>query len=316
MFCSVICPIFNEEKHIKRLVNWYFSLKLVNFELILVDGGSSDRTLEILSDLSNSFDFKLINNPKKYVSHGLNLAISASKGNILIRIDAHTIYSNDYFESILKVFNAVDADIVGGPTGFDFSVLSKFQRAVAFVFLSPFGMGNSSVHNLNYEGYTDSVTFGAWKKEIFDKVGFFDEELVRNQDDEFHYRCNEFGLKIYQSPEIKLFYFPRNTVSSLFRQYFEYGLNKPYVLLKNSNSIKFRHLAPVSFIVYLISLPFFGNSFLYFVPLLAYLLLIFHYSNKFKDNSYKPLIALIYSIIHFAYGSGFLCGIIYRPKLK
>lgn len=316
MYYSVICPVLNEEKYIKRLINWYFSLNLVNFELIIVDGGSSDKTLDILNDLSRSFDFKVINNPKKYVSHGLNLAISESKGEIIIRIDAHTIYSSNYFDSILEVFKDIDADIVGGPTGFDFSELSKFQKALAFVFLSPFGMGNSSVHNLNFEGYTDSVTFGAWKRDVFDKVGLFDEELVRNQDDEFHYRCNEHGLKIFQSPKIKLFYFPRKTISSLFRQYFEYGLNKPYVLRKNTNSIKFRHLAPMVFILYLIFLPFVFINSLYFIPLFAYLSLVFYYSNECKENTLKSLIVLIYPTIHIAYGLGFICGIVKRPKFN
>jgi GT2 family glycosyltransferase len=166
------------------------------------------------------------------------------------------------------------------------------------------------VHHINYEGYTDSVTFGSWKRSIFNSTGLFDESLKRNQDDEFHYRARSHGFSIYQSPEIRLYYYPRNTFKGLFRQYFEYGLYKPLVLKKVNSGLQLRHLVPAIFVLYLFSLVFFIGQFLWLIPLALYLLA----DTVFTLKSHKRPAVLwrlffVYPTIHLAYGLGFIAGL-------
>lgn len=306
---SVICPTYNEESYIESILNFFNNSEPVNKELLIVDGGSSDRTKEIVKEWTfKNKNIKLIINENKIVPFALNLGVKESKGDYIIRIDAHTRYSNDYFLKILETFKRTDADIVGGPTRVAFE--TDFQKAVAAAITNPFGVGDSKVHNLEYNGYSDHVTFGAWKRELFNDVGYFDEELVRNQDDEFHYRAKSMGKKIYLSSEIKLWYFPRKNFPSLFKQYFQYGYYKPIVLKKVKSEIKLRHLIPSLFVLYIFSLPIIFFNFLWFSPAIIYLfaiLLTFLKSDLSSSQKLKSFV--IYPAIHFGYGFGFIFGI-------
>ena len=182
---------------------------------------------------------------------------------------------------------------------------------MAYAICTPFGVGNSQVHNVTYEGYSDSVTFGSWKKEIFTEVGMFDERLVRNQDDEFHYRAKSKGKKIYQNPAIKLWYYPRSNLKGLFKQYYQYGLFKPMVLKKVNSEIKLRHLIPSCFLLYFISLPLAAISPLWLIPLALYLLLDVFFSLRAKGGVKVKLAALlVYPALHVSYGAGFLRGLL------
>jgi GT2 family glycosyltransferase len=248
------------------------------------------------------------------VPFALNLAIPICSAEIIVRIDAHTKYADDYFKNILETFNNIGADIVGGPTRTAFK--DTFQEAVAYVFNTPFGMGNSSVHDVAFNGYTDSVTFGAWKRELFDKTGLFDVRFKRNQDDEFHYRARSLGFKIYQNSDIKLWYYPRNTIRGLFKQYFEYGLYKPLVLKKNKSGLSIRHLVPTIFVLYLLSLYIVLSwSWYFIIPLILYFSLTFYFALKATSSiKAKLFIPLVYPIVHLGYGIGFILGL--RKKLN
>lgn len=303
---SVICPVLNEEKHIDRLLASLLEINPRDKEILIIDGGSQDGTVDKVSTFQAKYpNIKLLHNSYKTVPFALNLGIKASNGNILVRVDAHSEYESDYFEKIISVFEQTGADIVGGPTRIANG--SAFQEAVGKVISHPFGTGNSKVHDTSFEGYTDHVTFGAWKKNIFDEIGYFDTNLTRNQDDEFHYRAKSLGKKVYQSPLIKLYYYPRNNLLSLSRQYFEYGYYKPLVLRKVKSEIKLRHLIPSIFFLYLIFIPIGFVSYLYFLPLVTYFIIIFMIalSEKTKIKT-KLLMTLIFPVIHLSYGAGFI----------
>ena len=312
MTLSVVCPAYNEEEYIEGLLNFFIHAKPFDKELLIVDGGSSDRTKEIIESYQKEYpNIRLLDNPHRIVPYALNKAIPLCEGDIIVRLDVHTKYDDAYFEKILETFNKVEADIVGGPTRTAYK--ATFQQAVAHVICTPFGVGNSQVHNLDYEGYTDSVTFGAWKKEIFDEVGLFDEQLKRNQDDEFHYRAKSKGKKIYQNPEIRLWYYPRNTLKGLFKQYFQYGLYKPKVLKKVNSEIKIRHLAPAGMLLYFISLPIAVIIPIWAGPFLLYLLGDIFFSFKANGSLKVKLSALVaYPAIHIGYGAGFIKGLFKR----
>lgn len=312
MKISVVIPIYQEILFIDNIFNFVINAAPLDKEIFFIDGGSNDGTLEYLKNkLNNGSDINILNNPRKTVPFALNLTIPLCKGDIIVRLDAHTKYNKDYFEKILDTFIETDADIVGGPMRI--AKGSSLQNAIGIATTSKFGIGNSSFHFENYKGLTDSVYLGAWRKSIFDKIGLFDIFFKRNQDDEFHYRACKNGLKIYQNPEIKLYYFPRNSYKKLFIQYFQYGLYKPKVLIKNSNGLSVRHLIPFFFVLYLLSLPllffYFKNLFI-FSPLDLYLILSFYFSFVKNSNiKEKVLTLLVYPIIHIGYGLGFIFGI-------
>jgi len=250
----------------------------------------------------------LLHNANKYVPFSLNLAIKKSTGDPIIRLDAHTIYELDYFEKILETFKDTGADIVGGPmraTG-----NTPFQRAVAYCTSTVFGIGDSKIHDENFSGYTDHVYLGAWKRNIFYDIGYFDEELKRNQDDEFHYRAKSFEKKIYLNSQIKSFYYPRSSVSKLIKQYFQYGLFKPLVLKKVKSEIKFRHLIPSAFVLYIICIFFLVDIKIIFIPLVIYFILMIWFSFvNFLSRVEKLFALIIYPILHLSYGAGFLAGL-------
>lgn len=306
---SVICPTYNEKEHLEKVLEFFTTAMPAEKELLIIDGGSTDGTVDIVKRwMQKHSNIKLLHNSNKYVPFALNIGIKASTGDPVIRLDAHTEYSKDYFEKILETFNKTGADIVGGPmraTG-----KTAFQKAVAYCTSTAFGIGGSKIHNKDYEGETDHVYLGAWKRNLFEDIGFFDERLKRNQDDEFSYRAGSYGKKIYLNPAIKSFYYPRSNISGLIKQYFQYGLFKPLVLKKVKSGISLRHLIPALFVLYLLTLPLVVISLVYLLPLLIYLIICFLYAIKNKIGLKEKLISLIvYPILHISYGSGFLIGV-------
>ncbi len=312
---SIIIPCRNEEKFISTVLNNLLTQDFIqnNLEIFIVDGSSDDKTKEIALNFKNSFkNLFVLNNPNKTVPYALNLAITKSRGDIIIRMDAHTEYADDYISTIVKTFNTVNADIVGGPmraTG-----KTSFQKAVAYCTSTKMGVGDSSFHDENAKGYVDSVYLGAWKRELFNDVGLFDVRMKRNQDDEFHYRAKSKGKKIYLNPEIRSVYYPRSNVKKLFIQYFQYGLYKPLVLKKVKSEMKLRHLIPSAFVFYLLFFILFSFQFKFLLlvtsPLLLYFLLTIYFSlNNNLSLKSKIYCLIIYPTLHISYGAGFIAGL-------
>ncbi|MBL7849447.1 MAG: glycosyltransferase family 2 protein [Cyclobacteriaceae bacterium] len=313
---SIICPVFNEEGYVGFLLETYSKMAPVEKELLVIDGGSTDRTCAIVSDyMRKDSSVRLLENPNRYVPYALNLALPHCKGDYIVRWDAHTAYAPDYLTAVLATFARTGADIVGGPMRAVGE--NSFQRAVAKATSSRFGVGNSSFHFEEYEGLTDSVYLGAWKRSVFEKIGHFDEQMWRNQDDEFHYRAKAAGLKIYQSPVIRSIYYPRNSVRSLFTQYFGYGLFKPLVLQKVRSQLRLRHLIPALFVAYLLSLPFLIGLLRAwaFSPLVTYVLFTIGYVRRGDSWPVRIAMIAVYPTLHIAYGLGFWVGLFRKPTL-
>ena len=306
---TVLCPTYNEENHISEILRFFVASLPAEKELLVIDGGSTDGTISTIMEWCDKYDnIKLLHNPEKYVPYALNIGIRSAGGDPIIRLDAHTEYAEDYFEQIIKTFNETSADIVGGPM----NAVGKtnFQIAVAQATSTVFGVGDSKIHNGKYEGESDHVYLGAWRRKLFDEVGYFDERFKRNQDDEFHYRARSLGKKVYLNPEIKSYYYPRSSLSKLIKQYFQYGLFKPVVLRKIKSEIKLRHLIPSLFSIYILSLSLVFLSKLYLLPLIIYMFTDLFFSLRHK-NGIKIVVysMLIYPSIHLSYGIGFLAGL-------
>lgn len=306
---SAIVPTFNESSHIEKLILDYLKFAPAYSEIFIVDGGSTDGTLEIVNRVSQ--DDKRINvliNKKKYVSFAFNLAFENTKGKYVALLGAHSEYCSEYFNLAIKSLELEEADVVGGIL--EHSGKSLVGKAIAFGMSSVFGVGNTPFRTENKRMYVDSVAFAIYKREIFKKVGLLDERLIRNQDDELHYRLNHAGFRILMLPELKVNYFVRETFSKLFKQYYQYGLYKPMVIRKVRSGFRFRHLLPSLFVLYILSLPLVFFSFYWSIPLFFYFTLSFYFSLSAKANwRIRLYIPIVFPVLHIAYGSGFLMGL-------
>jgi len=317
-FVSVIIPCRNEEKYIGQVLSDLIKQDygIAKMEILVADAMSSDGTRSIINKTAEQYPLiKVLDNPRRHTPVALNIAIKASVGDPIIRIDAHTRYEPDYISKIIETFRQTGADIAGGPMRpVGDNVL---QKAIAYATTTSFGIGDSRFHDENYKGYVDSVYLGAWRRNIFGEVGYFDENLVRNQDDEFHYRAKSRGKKIYLDPEIKSWYYPRSGLGPLVKQYFQYGLYKPYVLRKIKSEIKLRHLVPVMFVLYLLSLPFAVFFPVWAVPAGMYALLDM-YASLINRNTLQVKLAslIVFPLIHISYGAGFIAGLFKKTGTK
>ncbi|MBV9266496.1 MAG: glycosyltransferase family 2 protein [Acidobacteriaceae bacterium] len=242
---SVIVPCRNERAAIIPFLDSLLNQELngIDMEVLIADGMSNDGTREILNDYRQQHPFlRIIDNPDRLTAPGLNRAIQAASGEIILRMDAHTEYAANYVRRCVDVLQQTGADNVGGPA------LTRadgwFAKAIAAAYHSKFGCGGARFHDPAYEGYVDTVTYGCWWKSVFDRIGFFDESFVRNQDDEHNLRLTLAGGKVWQSPNIVSWYRPRTSLKSLFSQYFQYGFWKVFVIRKHETAASFRHFVP------------------------------------------------------------------------
>lgn len=317
---SVICPIYNEEKYIAKCIDSILAQDYPkdDLEVIFVDGMSKDRTREIVAEYIGKYPFiRLIDNPDRIVPPAMNIGIKASVGDIIVRLDAHAVFPQNYFSELVKNLHKLDADNVGGvcrtlPIN-DTSVC----RSIAYVLSSSFGMGNSHFRiGADSIKEVDTVPFGCFKRELFDRVGYFDEELTRNQDDEFNGRIIKNGGKIFLLPDLVIDYYARDTVAKVYKMFHQYGLFKPLVNKKLGQPATIRQFFPLLFVLGLLlgPLTFLISSafiWLYLGVLLVYLTLAAVFSSKESRSLKEVLIKIwVYFVVHFAYGWGYINGII------
>jgi succinoglycan biosynthesis protein ExoA len=316
---TVILPCRNESGYIEECLKSILAQESPEggFEIIVADGVSNDGTREFLERFSaENPKVRLLNNPGRIVSTGLNAALREARGEVIVRMDAHTVYAPDYIKKCLAVLRQTGADNVGGPMRT--TATTYKERAIRAVFHSPFAVGGARSHDPNYEGYVDTVIYGCWKKNVFDRVGYFDEDLVRNQDDEHNLRLSRNGGKIYQSSQIRSWYHVRNSLRAVLRQHMQYGYWKVLVIRNHRLPASFRHLVPAGFVGTLALLLLAG---IFWRPaLLAAMTLAGVYSIAVLVASLVtaartewklfPVLPLAFGCFHLGYGYGFLRGIL------
>ena len=317
---SIIVPCRNEEKFIGKCLGSIIAQDYPKnrLEILVVDGMSDDKTREIIKTYMKEYTFiRFLDNPRRIVSTALNIGIKNALGEVIVRMDAHTEYAPDYLTRCVQVLEQTGADNVGGPARTKAD--SYIQKAVSIAYKTLFGVGGAKSHDENIEGYVDSVFYGCWPKSIFKKIGLFDEELVRNQDDELNLRLIRAGGKIWQSPEIKYWYYPRGSVTALFNQYMQYGYWKVKVIQKHKIPASIRHIVPGTFIGLLAILVVLSPLSQLSLKILVGLLALYVTANlgatilACKEPSkwqYIPVMPIIFSAYHFGYGYGFLRGVL------
>ena len=325
---SVIIPCRNEKNFIRQTLDslLYQTIPRDEYEIIVVDGLSEDGTTDILKEYcQDNFNVRLIENEKKITPSAMNLGIKNSVGQVIVICGAHSFYSEDFLKSGLDLMNKYpDYGCVGGP------IISKgnnnFSRATALAMSSIIGVGNAKHRFPDYEGFAEMACFPFFRKEVFSTVGYYNERLVRNQDDEFCLRYREKGGKVYISPKIKNTYFVRASPIALFKQYFHYGYWRWTVMRMYRMPISIRQLIPSIFVLVLIFLltqaVIFNFYYFFILFVTAYLISIVVFGiQNFIKNNFMIGINFVFSVIilHLSYGLGLLYSIfnqLFINKLK
>ena len=316
---SIIIPCLNEEKYIDSCIKSIINSDLDDYELIFIDGGSGDKTVEIIEAYQKeNSSIKLLHNPKKFTPISMNIGVKASTGAYIFIISAHAKYDDGYFVTLVKHMKALNANCVGGVLLTKVKNVNKKSNSIKEILSHKFGIGNADFRIGSSEvKEVDTVAFGCYSKESFEKYGLYDEKLIRNQDIELNKRIINGGGKIYLIPEVTCIYYARENFTDLAKNNFANGkwnvLTAYYT--KTLNSLSLRHFIPLLFLLSLffpLFLSIFIPNFAYvaLLSLSSYFVLVIIISFQLRDNknSFFYLIMSFFTL-HLSYGVGSLMGI-------
>lgn len=318
---SVIIPCRNEAKFIATCLD---SLLLQDYpkeklEILVVDGMSQDTTREILKEYAKYSFIKVLDNPKKITPAALNIGIKNAKGSIIMRMDAHATYEKNYMSECVRYLKEYNADNVGGIIKTVPSKDTLEAKSIALCLGSRFGVGSSFFRAGSPSVMeVDTVFGGCYKREVFDKIGLFNENLARSQDMEFNMRLKKAGGKILLIPNIVSYYHPKSTLIGFLKHNFLDGKWAIIPMKFIKRPLKLRHYIPLMFVLSLLALGILGFFFpLFFFMLLSllffYFLLMGWFSFKTvlreKDMRYLFTMPVAFAVRHFGYGLGELAGI-------
>ena len=254
---SIVCPIYNEEKYIgsflESILQQDYSKE--DLEILLVDGMSKDKTRNIIAEYAKKYScLRLVDNPQQTVPYAMNNGIKSAKGDIIIRLDAHAEYPSNYFSVLAKKLDELKgADNVGGVCITLPCNNTAVAVSIAECLSNKFGMGNSYFRVGAKEMMSvDTVPFGCFRKTLFDKIGFYDTDMIRNQDDELNGRIIKNGGKIYLLPDVEIKYFARDKISKVRKMFYQYGLYKPLGNKKLGAPATIRQFFPLLFVLFLV----------------------------------------------------------------
>jgi glycosyltransferase involved in cell wall biosynthesis len=321
---SLIMPVRNEAKYIVPNLEAIAaqSYPQAQIEILIADGMSTDGTaalVEAFAAAHPQMTIRLIENPQLIKPPGFNKALAAASGEIIVMVDGHCLLASNYIQRCIEVLDQTQADCVGGVI--ETAGETTVAHAIALAQSSPFGVGGSAFRKANPSpSYVDTLLFGAYRRSVFERLGNFDEELMRNHDDEFNFRLTQSGGRIWLDPSIRAVYFNRSSLRKLWIQYYQYGLYKIRVIQKRGAVASWRHLAPMALVLAcLFGLVLFAVSRrkVWLAPVLAYtvansvasLVTVTQDLRRSQGLDALPYLPLAFATLHFAYGFGFLAGI-------
>lgn len=319
---TVVVPCRNEAGWIARCLdsiigNDYPRDKL---EVLVVDGMSDDGTREIVEEYARRCAFiRLLDNPRRITPAALNVGVGAARGEVLMRIDAHYEYPPDYISKLVAHLMQSGADNVGGVLVMGPANDSAAARAIAVAVCHPFGVGNAYYRTgVGGPRWVDTVPFGCYRKEVFQRVGKFDEELVRNQDIEFNLRLRNAGGRTLLTPDVVLRGHARDSLGKMSRMYYQYGYFNPLVIRKLGGRISFRQAVPPLFVLALLLgallAPWSMLTLLGFIALLVvYALPVLFFSIRAMPKhgvGCGLMLLLVFPALHVSNGLGSLKGML------
>lgn len=314
---AIVIPCRNEERYIARCLD---SILRQDYDPSLVsvyvcDGKSTDGTIAIIHEYTSVYPgIFLLSNEKQSTPFALNLGIRQSLADIVIILGAHSELYPDYVSKCVAAFgNGENIGCTGGiiENVYENAVAEAIGKAMS----SGFGVGNAHFRTGARDGFVDTVAFGAYRREVFERAGYFDEELIRNQDDEFNFRVLKSGFRIWLARSIRSKYYVRGSFGKLFRQYYQYGYWKVYVNKKHRTVTTLRQLVPLFFVLYLFAGPAAALIYPlllwpYLAGIVAYVALSAYSAARLAAGFRQALqIMRAFFILHFSYGWGYLKGI-------
>jgi succinoglycan biosynthesis protein ExoA len=259
-FISVVMVVRNEASFIARSLEQVLAQDYPReqMEIIVADGLSDDGTRDVLAQYQAQYPFiQVVDNPGRIVASGLNVAIDRAAGELIVRIDGHGQVATDFVSQVVQLMeDHPEAWSGGGPIVH--AGTNRFGEAVAVAMSHPMGVGLATHRFPDYEGYVEGAHFPTFRKWIFDRIGKFDEGLVRTEDDEFNYRITQAGGKIFVSPRVRYVYFVRDRLGKLFRQYFQYSFWRIPVIRKHKKPTTLRQVVPPLFFLAVVVLAVLG----------------------------------------------------------
>jgi len=318
---SIVMPCRNEAPYIAACLESVLATDypLDRVELLVVDGRSDDGTREIVERYAARHScVQLIDNPARITPTALNTAIRVAKGELIVRMDAHVIYPRDYLPRLVSALQETGADNVGGVVVTLPADDTASARAIALAFSHPLGVGNAYFRiGVSGRRWVDTVPFGCFRREVFDRIGMFDEELVRNQDDEFNLRLIRRGGRILLLPDVVSHYYARRSLGAVARMFYQYGYYKPLVARK-AERVMTRQLVPPLFVLSLAVTGVLGiwapaARMLLAATAGAYAALVLTgaaVAARKHGVRCAAALAAVFAIMHVSYGAGYLRGIV------
>ncbi|MBA2526770.1 MAG: glycosyltransferase family 2 protein [Pyrinomonadaceae bacterium] len=328
IYVSAVIPCFNEERFISKVLHHLASqYNPDHYEILVVDGGSTDDTRKAITEFATrnpAVRVRIVDNPARNIPTALNLGIRAAVGEIIVRMDAHSIPSAGYVRRCVELLTEGEVSVVGMPWRIKPGADSLMARAIALAVAHPFGIGDAKYRLTNATTqFVDTVPFGAFKKRLWEELGGFDEGLLANEDYDFNYRVRRRGGQVLLDSTAHSDYFARASLRELATQYFRYGRWKAQMVKLHPRSIKLRHWAAPAFVAYLLLTVVLGllwpRMLWLLLPVLAlYALLSFVFSLRlaWKAGDWKltAVIPLVFFVVHCAWGSSFLVGLLRRLR--
>jgi len=251
---SVIIPCYNEEKTIQSVLEALLqqTYPQEEMEVVIADGMSTDKTRDVIAAFQRehpAFNLRVVDNPKAIIPAALNTATAATKGEIILRLDAHSIPYPDYVARSVKGLQDGLGENVGGVWEIMPAEETRMAESIAIAAAHPFGVGDAKYRFTDKAAEVDTVPFGAYKKTIFDQIGKFNEDLLTNEDYEFNVRIRKAGGRIWLDPRIRARYYARPILRALAKQYWRYGYWKVRMLRRYPETLRWRQAIPPVFVL-------------------------------------------------------------------
>lgn len=314
-FVSVIVPIRNEERYLAACLESVLASDYAHdrLEILVIDGMSTDRSRDIVQDYARRHPLiRPLDNPKRVQAAALNIGIREARGDIILRMDAHTLYAPDYVRRCVELLETSEAANVGGVQG---AVGTGYiSNAIAVAMTTPFGVGDALFRYTHTRLWVETVYLGAWRKSTLEALGGFDEEWIVNEDYELNFRLRKAGGRILVWPAIKSSYLVRSSLGMLARQYFRYGFWRVKTLVAHPDSLLWRQLTPpvlVAALLLSVGMLLAGWMLGAIIPVLYLVacLAASIWTASGRGWRYLPLLPIVFATIHFSWGVGFLAGL-------